>query len=243
MKVFRETFTVKSYETDMNAMLKPCSFMYHLQEMANMHAASLGFGYDDLIEKGILWVLSRIHVKFNRMPAWREEVVMETWHKGSEKLFGLRDYKMEDMAGNRLAEVTSSWLIIGTESRRLQRIEQHLGNDHPSVNKVDIISEPAPKLTSPENMTLSKSRRVEYSDMDLNLHTNNTRYLEWAIDAVDQNLAKEIFINEIIINFNSESRMGEEIDIFTSLSEDRFFVEAKRGETSVAQIQLGYQKR
>ena len=122
MKVFRETFTVKSYETDMNAMLKPCSFMYHLQEMANMHAASLGFGYDDLIEKGILWVLSRIHVKFNRMPAWREEVTMETWHKGSEKLFGLRDYKMEDLAGNRLAEVTSSWLIIRRRSPDSMRI-------------------------------------------------------------------------------------------------------------------------
>ncbi|PKP43212.1 MAG: hypothetical protein CVT93_01120 [Bacteroidetes bacterium HGW-Bacteroidetes-10] len=243
MKVFQESFCVKSYETDMNALLKPCSFMHHLQEMANLHAASLGFGYDNLIEKGILWVLSRVHVKFYRMPAWREEVIMETWHKGSEKLFGLRDYKMDDLFGNRLAEITSSWLIIGTASRRLQRIEQHLGNDHPSVNKVDIISEPAPKLISPENMTLTARRRVEYSDMDLNLHTNNTRYLEWAIDSVDQELIKEIFISEIIINFNSESRMGEEIDIYSSVAGESIFVEARRGETSVAQIQLKYQKR
>ncbi len=30
-------------------------------------------------------------------------------------------------------------------------------------------------------MIMSKSR-VRISDLDLNLHTNNTRYLKWAID-------------------------------------------------------------
>ncbi|MBP6364973.1 MAG: hypothetical protein KA300_02555, partial [Bacteroidales bacterium] len=161
MKSLQETYKIKSYEADLNAALKPQSMMLMMQELANLHADALGFGYDNLMEKGIIWVLSRSHVIFRRVPKWREEVYFKTWHKGSDKLFGLRDFIMTGEGGEEIATATTSWLIIGTESRRLQRIEQHIGNDHPSVNLVNAIEKPAPKLISPPELKLYRSRVVE----------------------------------------------------------------------------------
>jgi len=238
MKSLSERFKIKSFETDLNARLKPQSLMLLMQEMANLHADALEFGYDQLMEKGIIWVLSRSHVIFDRIPDWREEVAMETWHKGSDKLFGLRDFKMTDMHGAEILRGTTSWLIIGTQNRRLQRIEQHIGNDHPSVNMVHAIEEPAPKLSAPSGIEFVKSREVEYSDLDMNHHTNNARYMEWALDCVHSLVPEGYFIKEFIVNFNSESRLGEKLDHFACKTDKGAFFEAKRGETSVVQIEF-----
>jgi acyl-ACP thioesterase len=238
MKSLQERFKIKSYETDENAKLKPQSLMLLMQESANQHADALGFGYDQLLEKGIIWVLSRAHVVFERIPDWREEVVLETWHKGSDKLFGLRDYSLTGLTGEGIAKGTTSWLIIGTENRRLQRIEQHLGNDHPSVHMVHAIEEPAPKLAPPQEIEFVKSREVEYSDIDMNHHTNNSRYMEWALDCINKFVPERSFIKEFAVNFNSESRLGERLDHYACKTSSGAFFEARRGETSVVQIEF-----
>ena len=70
------------------------------QEAANLHAAILGFGYDDMIASKTAWVLSRMHVVFVDTPRWRDDVTLFTWHKGLERLFFLRDFMMTDREGN-----------------------------------------------------------------------------------------------------------------------------------------------
>ena len=243
MKVLKEKFRIKSYETDIHACMKPYSFMLNAQEMANRHADFLGFGYNDLQTKGITWVLSRVRVVFNRIPKWNEEVSMETWHKGNDRLFGIRDFRMDTLLGESLAIATSSWLIISTTSRRVQRIDQYLGEDHPGVNNVDAIETPATKLVSPTQMNFAKRRRVEFSDIDINNHTNNAKYIEWAFDCIDQQLSCLMEVKEFTINFNSESRIGEEIDLLIYDDGKNVFVEGKRGETSVFQTEIIYTRK
>lgn len=242
MKVLREQFRIKSYETDIHACMKPYSFMLNAQEMANRHADYLGFGYRDLEAKGIMWVLSRVKVVFNRIPEWNEEVIMETWHKGTDKLFGIRDFKMDSISGESLAVVTSSWLILNNETRRIQRIDQYLAADDPSINCINAIETPAAKLVSPGNMKFAKKRRVEFSDIDINAHTNNAKYLEWAFDCIDQKVSATMKVKGFEINFNSETRIGEEIDLFINDSENKIFVEGKRGDTTVFQTEVTYNK-
>ena len=51
---------IASYEVDSQFRLKPASFMDMAQEIAYLAATEMGFGYDDLQEKGVVWVLSRM---------------------------------------------------------------------------------------------------------------------------------------------------------------------------------------
>jgi len=243
MKVLKEQFRIKSYETDIHACMKPYSFMLNAQEMANRHADFLGFGYNDLQTKGIIWVLSRVRVVFNRIPKWNEDVTMETWHKGNDRLFGIRDFRMDTLSGESLAVATSSWLIIGSASRRIQRIDQYLGEDSPGVNKVDAIVTPAAKLVSPAQMTFVRKRRVEFSDIDINNHTNNAKYIEWAFDCIDQQVSFSMEVKEFTVNFNSESRIGEEIDMYLTDNGTVAFIEGKREETSVFQTEIIYNRK
>lgn len=231
-------FDIKSYETDLNGLFKISSFLNHAQEMANIHAHNLGFGYDNLISSGVVWVLSRFHIIVNRVPAWREEVVMETWHKGSDRLFGFRDFTLKDIRGESLFLATSSWLVIDKESRRIQRIDNVLGNEFPGVNPKDAISEAAPKLAPLESPVVTKKHIVSISDLDINGHTNNVRYFEWALDSLPYSITKGLKIKEIVINFNNESLIGDEIDLMVATCEGWHCVEGKREKNSVFQIRF-----
>jgi len=238
MNSYKETIRVKSYETDINANLKLYSFMNFAQEIAGMHADSLGFGYDNLIKDGIAWVLSRVHVKFNRLPVWKEEIAIETWHKGSDRLFGYRDFEVSDSNGEKIIIATSSWLLINTETRKLHRINNIMEENTGDNDIRHAIKEPAVRLVTPAEMEFVRTRLVSFSDVDINRHTNNAKYIEWALDCIDFELLKNLTIRDFVINFNMESMVNEEISIFIKTQIDSIFIEGTRGSTSIFQVLL-----
>ncbi len=259
MQSLKERFTVKSYESDRSGLFKLFSFMNHAQELAGAHAIKLGFGYDDLIKSGNVWILSRFHAKFFRIPKWREELEMETWHKGNDKLFGYRDFLVTDSNGIEIITATSSWIIINSETRRIQRIETVLNGEMREPMRKDAIKEPAARLTSPPDMTPAILKTVSLSDLDMNKHTNNAKYVEWALDVIKPEIGFNMTVKEMWINFNNESLLGEQIQIFTNeitknLTDDTFanyggsgnylessfFVEGKRGNSSVFQFCMNF---
>ena len=120
---------IPCFFVDADFRLKPTSFMDMAQEMAYLAANEKGFGYDALMEKGTVWVLSRMNIKFLKYPEWRDEVVMTTWHKGPSGPFFLRDFILASAEGEALVRATSSWVVMDVNSRRLCRAEDIVGGD------------------------------------------------------------------------------------------------------------------
>ena len=232
---YKEQFRVTCYDTDYNCDFKLFAFMNHAQELANVHAANLGFGYDTMVEKGVAWILSRFHVKMLKYPKWRDEISIETWHKGDDKLFGIRDFIACDTTGEPLILATSSWVIIDLESRRIQRIRNILGEEYKGADRYSI-EESAQKLSTPEGLEFAGEKSVTLSDIDINQHTNNAKYVEWAIDHIDPELLDAKPIKEFTINFNHESKLHQTISIYRKYDGNSIFIEGRHQETNVFQI-------
>ncbi len=214
MASYSTDHTIACYEADVNKMMRPTAMLDMMQEIANINAASLGFGYDELIETSTAWVLSRIHLRFNRYPRWRDRVNLKTWHKGMAKLFYLRDFILSDMEGETLAEATSSWLIIDLNTRRLVR-NNELASNPEKCTKEDAIAEPAGKVVLPVDIEpeLVRKHPVTWSEIDTNGHVNNVKYVVWAIDAVKPEDIKERQMKELLINYDAEVMPGDVVKI------------------------------
>lgn len=252
----KESRTIACYETDAQQQLKPVAFMNIAQELANSHATSLGFGYNQFIEKELFWVLSRLHVVFLRAPRWQEHVTVETWHKGESGLFALRDFEVfaqgeADAHGEAVAPLvlaTSSWLIMHAPTRRLQRTDHIPGLKGFGVLPRHAIETPCGKLEAPsaDTLTLWGTHRVLPSDLDFNGHTNNAKYMEWATDCLAQpatsaspsaQTSASSSLREFQINFNAETRLGDPVDLYTAQTgPSTYYVEGRKEGHNVFQM-------
>lgn len=208
---------IPSYMTDWAERLKPVSFMELAQEIAQHGADCLGFGHDPMAEHGATWVLSRMHIIFEKMPKWKDDVRFETWHKALNGLLFLRDFEMLDAERNVLVSATSSWLIMDVAERRLCRPDRFTGliPTEPQCPG-DAIKEPAPKIVLPKDVEpeLIREHSVHYSDVDFIGHANNTRYIEWAMDCLPEELLYSQPLKELVVNYNAEVHRGETVQFY-----------------------------
>lgn len=239
---FEQKFTIPCYDTDASWRLKPSSFMDLAQEAAGQHAVYLGFGYDDLIATNTAWILSRVHVEFVDAPKWRENITLRTWHKGLNRLFFLRDFILTDDQGRERVKATTSWLVLNLETRRLVRDPKLM--EEGTVCTDNVIETPADKVVMPKDIEPQyvMDHHVAYSDVDMNGHTNNAMYMQWAMDAVDYDIASTRPVKWFTINFNHETKAGDIVALYKVVKEEEdgrhVFVEGKVNDQSAFTVEI-----
>ena len=214
----KETHKVRAYEVDRNNRLKLSSVFNYMQETAANHAESLQFGFDDLQSQGKIWALSRAKIRLFGTLSFRDRIETETWPKGIDKLFALRDFMLRSQNGELIGRATSCWLMLDGATMRPLRIGElidHISKELPEPAMVEVPG----KLTMPESRTSVMTRKIVYSDIDINSHTNNARYVEMVTDCLTDEETDSKTIDTMQINFLSESKLGETIRLMRAESE------------------------
>ena len=223
---FEKEYRIHVYETGPDGKLNLYSLFNYMQDIASDHAIKLGFGRDDLMRDNRFWVLSRIYAVINEWPLWEESVILKTWPNGTDKLFALRNYEVRYPNGRHIASGTSSWLILDQTTKKVQRPDSILSQYNPNLHTEESPVRYATKINpSAENGVKSPVFRIKVSDLDVNLHTNNVRYLKWVTDTYNLDFIMNNNPQSAEINYLAESKFDEEIMIRTSVenNDDSFY--------------------
>ncbi len=183
-----------------------------LQDAAWKHAAMLGFGPTDLDRHGLMWILSRLLVRVEHYPLWSEDITVETWPSGVDRLFAMRDFRLS--CGNRrVALVRSAWLAVDARSRRPARPQQLM--DVAAFRDAErVFDELPPRLEfAPDPSDTLAGHTVVYSDFDRQRHVNNVQYLQWMLDAFPMAHLQANSAGELAICFLAEASYGETVSI------------------------------
>ncbi|HVO50089.1 MAG TPA: acyl-ACP thioesterase domain-containing protein [Thermoanaerobaculia bacterium] len=170
--VHRETFRVRASEVGPGGVMRLPALLDLFQEAAGNSATSLGWGSDTLLAQGKTWILSRHHLRLHALPAWREDVAIETWPSGVHRVFALREFRATGAGGRLLAEATSAWLLVAVPSKRPLRQPpeiEAIGAGAPRV----IPDTFEPLAAPPGGAAPGPGTRVGRFDLDLNAHANN----------------------------------------------------------------------
>ncbi|QOR34197.1 hypothetical protein IMX26_11930 [Clostridium sp. 'deep sea'] len=201
--IWKESWQVRTPEVDFKARIKPAEIFKLMQEAAEHSADSLGVGLRYITENKVFWVLSRVNIRFFELPKQNDIITIETWPKGCNRLFALRDFKIYNN-DNLCAIATTSWLLLDAKTRKMTRLANFPGN-----NNVFAIEENAPKLRTKLSFNDCYAKKIQVCDLDVNNHVNNARYIEWVMNTFNYDTYKSIKINEIAINFISEMKYGD----------------------------------
>jgi acyl-ACP thioesterase len=216
--------TVSMTQVDANKKMRPTVLMDLLQDIAAEHAARIGIGVDDLAKKGLAWFAAKFHIKIKRLPHWQEQLKIQSWLSGRQKLFALRDIQIIDKDKQAIVLASSGWLVIDVEKKRPQRPDRSLG-EVPCYEK-RVIETTFDELPEPKIVNVEKEFEPTFNMIDANDHVNSTAYLMWAIEAMPKNVLQVYRLAEIEIAFKNETLYGQKVIAKTQIVDENNSVTA-----------------
>jgi medium-chain acyl-[acyl-carrier-protein] hydrolase len=210
MLVRKEAFPVHKYEVDAFGALAPPALQGYLSEIAGHHADELGVGLDALMARGITWVLARLRLENPVAVALGDEVQIETWPSGIERLFALREFVVR-RGGGEVARATTQWLVLDLATRKPVRPSDVLDRRFPRQPTPPVAPLARGKLPELSAWEIEKRFHVRYADIDQNLHVTNTSYLAWAIEAMPEDHWRSSRLASVEVHYLAETLHGEAI--------------------------------
>ena len=212
--VWEEHYRILSYDADPGGRASLPALYAFLLESAGNHATAGEFGFKDMLSRGLIWVLTRFKLVVERSPMWNEKVVVQTWARGRDGLFYVRDYFLKDEAEGVLARATSSWAVLSAETHRPEGRDIFVGH-FPQFPDRQALSETLQKLPAVEGPHAESEYRVRFSDLDFNRHANSIRYVEWMLNGLDVKTRYDRPFKSMEVNYLAEAKLGDEVLVRT----------------------------
>lgn len=219
----RENYKVEFDHVDFKGYLSINGISSYMQIIAGNHASILGFNY--YMNQGMpeyYWILSRVKYVIDEYPKWEDDIQMETYPGGCEKLFAVRLFDLYNKEGNPIGHIIGDYILMDTHKKRPARIK---GNETLAFLDFPYEGEVLTKLKAPiedikNQAVYSEKRKAYYSELDLNGHMNNAHYVRWVADMFSVEQYENYEIAELEINYNVSITYGTEVEIFLVPEED-----------------------
>lgn len=204
--LYTTSFSVSTLHVDCFGRCKPSALLRFAQDAAGEHCTLLGTDWDSMAKRRYFWAVIRQRMEISRLPKENETVTLKTWPMPATRVAYPRATEGFDAEGNSLFKVISLWVIMDMDSRAMV-LPGKSGVDVPGTVLGTELKAPGglPAFTG----TCESLRSVVYSDLDVNGHMNNTRYLDWICDLLPAEFHKEHPIKAVSICYMSEALEGQ----------------------------------
>lgn len=229
----KDTYYIHSFDVDFSGKVSLTKVCNLFQESAWRHATEHHLGYHDLFDQGKAWVLSSLKIHINQLPAWKDQIDLFTWARNTDRLFAYRDFEMyREGVEEPVISATSAWLILDIQSKRPQRMQQ-FSDLMPLLTDKHAINNSHKKIPSVEEVHEYQEKIPAYSDLDINQHVNNVKYVEWALDLFSLEYQETHQIKEFEINYRNEVAYNElvKLERQNDSSPDSFIIQGVNKET------------
>lgn len=208
----QEEFIIRTYEIDRRKMVTAPALIKLMHEAAMQNVLELKLSVWDLEPHHISWVLMRKQLHIHRLPILGEKIKVITNPAGFEKFFTYRDYRVYDESDHLIASSGSTWLLMDTQKRSMTRIPDFiLKMNHLMPKPEDCLPRPSTRLPKFENASTQKEYEVNWFDLDFNGHLNNTFFIQWMLEALDNAVLSHGELQELEINYKLEAQWQDRV--------------------------------
>lgn len=215
-KVGHFKYEVEDFQEDVRGCLSWGVLCNLLLRTAGQHATSLGYGYRQMIEHSHVWVLARLVVEMDEMPAWEERYSIDTWLERYYRQFTDRYYSVCNAGGNPIGRAMAVWSLIDTESRQPTDLETIGGEGFRSCIVADRLDLGTLSRIRVQASEPSRVLAVSYSDLDINGHANSVRYITHAMDIFPTEYHIKHPLRRLEVAYGAESFAGDTLLFYHS---------------------------
>ena len=234
-------FYIYPREADASKRISIQNVGAYILDAAGMAAKSHGFGMNDMHERGLAWVTSRLAIEMMEYPREYETISIETWVEDCGSLFTTRNFLIYDAKKRVIGQASTLWSMIDFKTRKMVDLlkSTDLANHVVTTqNPLFTIAKPKRVDYKPTNEP-SHHHKVVVSDIDMNQHVNSMKYLQWTIDTLSLEEIINGTINRIDINYLREALYDQNIQIHSEITENCHKFELRNEEgVACCRIQL-----
>lgn len=217
LKTYQEEFILRTCNCDFQGTWRPSAILETMQEAAGAHSHLLGCGRDALLKKNTVWVLTRSEVQMQAYPRILDRVIVETFPMPNRRWFFPRYYLFKNEEGKILGHAGTLWALLDINTRKMLPPGDVAALIPDNSDLIAPMGLPA-TVDAVDGAEKMIHRLPCYTDLDVNQHVNNTRYADWACDALGIDTMRENCLESLIINYNAEILPNQEITLHASRS-------------------------
>lgn len=195
-----------SVDEKLNLTLKGA--MELMQESAILHSSQCRFSINDVSETHVVWMLVQWRVRMLGSVSWNDRLEVQTWPRTMERVTSMRNFEIYGPGGNLAAVGESNWVLVSADTGRMTRITPEVAAAYDLTNR-DVFDSQLPDIPNGEG-ELRFSGTVQRRDIDTNHHVNNLVYLDYAREALPQELADREFL-EVSVRYRRQMLVGDPV--------------------------------
>lgn len=218
-KIGKYNFVAEPFHCDFTKHLFIGHLGNNLLNAADFHSNDRGYGVNYLNSVNKTWVLSRLSVELDKIPAIYEDFVVETWIDSVMRYFTNRNFKITNKDGYVYGYGKSIWAMIDTTTRQPvdilktsnETISEYLEADYANPIKK------SSRVKLDDGLKLQQSILTTYSDIDINGHVNSIKYIEHILDLFPIEYYKKYRIKKFDIAYIMESHNNDKLNFYTNI--------------------------
>lgn len=222
---YQEEMAVRFCQCDLHRRMKLSELFRIFSDLAVSAFAFRGMDTRFLWEHQMVFLISRMAVKVNRMPREGETIRAATWEQEVQRAQFLRNFQIWSGSGELLCEARSGWVLVNPFTRAIMRPQAFM-----DALPGKLLPMPEEDCGAPDFQRMrlkpgqdgvedAGDRKAVYSDFDGNGHVDNARYLDMAMDILPEGLvAREPA--EVQVLFSRETLPGETLRLYRLLRAD-----------------------
>ena len=229
--IHERTYILEATDVNSADRLKNSRLLAIMQEIAGEHSALLGADRSALEDRKLFWAVIRHRVQITRLPKSGESIRVCTWPMPTTRTAYPRATVAYDADGNELFRGISLWILMDMTTRAMV-LPGKSGVEVAGSLQGNELTLPGSLL--PQKLPNREDRTVRFTDLDLNGHMNNCRYLEWVDDLLPAEFHRTHSPKQLLVCYLSEAREAEKMEVCWEVSEQSVLrVDAQRsGEVS-----------
>lgn len=210
LKKYAEEQMILTRDCDLAGAWRPGAILQAMQEIGGVHSALLGVGRNELIRRNMAWVLSRIEVEMDRYPRIGDKITLETFPTPVRRWFFPRYYVVRDSLNEEIGRAASLWVLLDLTTRKMVQPGEVAALMPDNSDLPAPLGLPAP-VSDVGGVVQTETWYPRYTDMDVNGHVNNTRYIDWACDALGIDILRARELARFTITYTLEIRPGQKV--------------------------------
>ena len=233
---YKHNFLLGYGEVDEFNRARISSLLNYMQDVATMHSKQIGYGATECNELKIGWVVLSWHIRVLSYPKSDTEIEVRTWARKLVGCHAFRAFDIYDLNCNKILEADSMWALINLEKGRPMKPFDDMIEGYGSIDR-NFFEDEKVKIDLPEKIDSTTNFKVLRRDIDTNKHCNNTKYIDFALETVSDNIYENKEIEEIEMIYKKSIVCGDKIEVTNTIVNDNELINViKNGNGEIATL-------